>query len=82
MLAVRTPYRDVIGEHWFRIIVLTPRRYSSLGRLLKSIDATDYGDPKVELEIRIDYDESDDYQKTVEVAEEFTFRHGTKHIHK
>jgi hypothetical protein len=49
---------------------------------LKSIDATDYGDPKVELEIRIDYDESDDYQKTVEVAEEFTFRHGTKHIHK
>lgn len=82
MLAVRTPYRDVIGEHWFRIIVLTPRRYSSLGRLLKSIDATDYGDAKVELEIRIDYDESDDYQKTVEVAEEFTFRHGTKHIHK
>lgn len=75
---------DVIDENGFRIIVLTQKRHWSLDRLLKSIDRTEFGGAKVELEIRIDYDteESDDYHKTVEVAQNFRFSRGTVHIHK
>ena len=76
---------DVIEENGFRIIVLTQKRHWSLDRLLKSINSAEYGGAKVELEIRIDYDEggeSDDYKKTVEVAESFRFTHGNVHVHK
>ena len=75
---------DVIDENGFRIIVLTQKRHWSLDRLLKSINSAEYGGAKVELEIRIDYDEgeSDDYKKTVEVAESFRFTHGNVHVHK
>jgi len=65
----------------FKIIVLTQRRHASLRRLLDSIAASSYDDHAVHLEIRVDFHDSVNHQKTIEVAKAFEFAHGTKTVH-
>lgn len=65
----------------FKIIILTQRRHASLQRLLTSVDASHYGNHAVHLEIRVDYHDSLDHQKTIELSRAFEFTHGTKTVY-
>ena len=65
----------------FKIIILTQRRHAALQRLLISLDASHYGNHAVHLEIRVDYDDSLDHEKTIELARMFEFTHGTKAVY-
>ena len=64
----------------FKIIVLTQRRFTSLVRLLKTINDAIYFKNDIELEIHIDYHKSYGHTKIVELAKKFLFIHGTKSI--
>lgn len=65
----------------FKIIVMTQRRHWSLLRLLSSINSANYDGLPVHLDIRVDHEISADYEKTVQIANDFVFAHGTKTVH-
>ena len=59
----------------FQIHILTMNRASSLKRLLKSLEHTEYGLEKVEIFVHVDKDKLN--QKFVDMLENFLFLHGT-----
>ena len=72
------PLSQSASKQRFQIHVLTMKRAKSLQRLLKSLEATEYGDGEVDLIIHVDYHA--DNQACIAAANEFEFSHGAKKI--
>jgi len=70
-----------LPESTFKIIILTQRRHWSLKRLLNSLNAANYAGHNVHIEIRVDKHDSEDHQKTLEIARAFKFEHGSVDVH-
>ena len=63
----------------FSAIVLTKNRPVDLLRLLKSIENTNFNGDKINLVIKVD--KSIDNHRVIDVANNFSFTHGTKTVH-
>lgn len=74
---IRMP-RDTTNGSDFKIIVLTMNRLESLSALLKSIEETDFGSDKVQLQVR--FDKAENQEEIIKFARAFKFSHGSKEI--
>lgn len=72
------PLSQSASKQRFQVHVLTMKRAKSLQRLLKSLEATEYGGGEVELIIHVDHHA--DNQACIAAAQEFEFSHGSKKI--
>lgn len=64
----------------YQIIILGWKRYTSLERLLNSLDDADYGGDKVKLVIQIDGGSGVDWKKNIKVAKNFKWKYGSKEV--
>ena len=62
----------------FEIIVLTMNRAKSVMRLLKSLEASEYGSEQIQLTIHVDYRAGN--QDTVDIVNNYSWPHGSKRV--
>ena len=62
----------------FEIIVLTMNRAKSVMRLLKSLEASEYGSEQIQLTIHVDYRAGN--QDTVDIVKNYSWPHGSKRV--
>mmetsp|Transcript_5391 Transcript_5391/g.10826 ORF Transcript_5391/g.10826 Transcript_5391/m.10826 type:complete len:446 (+) Transcript_5391:77-1414(+) len=67
-------------EAKFVIIVMGWKRHASLGRLLQSLKETDYVGDVVDLDIKIDGGSGADWDKSIQVANDFGWSQGRKRV--
>mmetsp|Transcript_1029 Transcript_1029/g.2639 ORF Transcript_1029/g.2639 Transcript_1029/m.2639 type:complete len:444 (+) Transcript_1029:74-1405(+) len=68
------------GRPDMTVIVLGYKRYASLQRLLKSLDAAEYFGDLIRLEVHIDGGSGPDWDKSIQVAKEFEWKYGPKEV--
>ena len=70
--------RVITNRNTFTVTVLTMNRVKSLQRLLLSLEASEYGDDKINLVVKVDHSSSN--QGVLDFAKYFNFSHGPKLI--